>query len=222
MTHPRLITVGLTAIAVLAVACGATTTTSEPSPGDSTIPSVTIVPTVVPTSVPTSAPTSAPPSAPTSTPPTPTASLAACEFVPQGGLLPSDRFTDIRVSSTASGDQITFVFDDPSIGNPGGSPRGTLAIAPPPFTFGGSGEEIKMRGQNVLLMRFKHMSLSNDVGQETYGGPREVKPDLPALRHAVLFDEFEGIVGWYVGYDGSGCATLSQNGSSVTLTITHQ
>jgi hypothetical protein len=126
------------------------------------------------------------------------------------------------VSSTASGDQIRFVFDDPSIGNPGGAPRGTLSIAPSPFTFSGSGAEIDMRGQHVLLMRFEHMSLSNDVGQETYEGPREVEPDLPALRHAVLFDEFEGIVGWYVGYDGPGCATLAQDGSSVTLTIAHQ
>ena len=52
------------------------------------------------------------------------------------------------------------------------------------------------------------MSLSNDVGQETYQGPPEVTPNLPALRHAVMYDATEGIVGWYLGYDGPGCVTL--------------
>ena len=65
-----------------------------------------------------------------------------------------------------------------------------------------------MIGEHVLALRFTGMSLSNDVGQPTYDGPRELKPDLEALRHAVLFDASEGIVGWYIGYDGSGCPTL--------------
>ena len=45
----------------------------------------------------------------------------------------------------------------------------------------------------------------NDAGQETYGGPPAINPDLPALKQAVLFDASEGAIGWYVGYAGDGC-----------------
>ena len=77
-----------------------------------------------------------------------------------------------------------------------------------------------MTGDHALQVRFSGMCLSNDVGQETYKGPPEVTPDLPALRRAVMYDATEGIVGWYIGYDGPGCvdlvrtATTSSSGST--------
>jgi hypothetical protein len=37
----------------------------------------------------------------------------------------------------------------------------------------------------------------------------------------VLYDASEGIVGWYIGYDGPGCVTLARVGSAVTVTIAH-
>jgi hypothetical protein len=78
-----------------------------------------------------------------------------------------------------------------------------------------------MEGQHVVQVRFTGMSLSNDVGQPTYNGPSEVKPDLVALQNAVLFDASEGVIGWYVGYDGSGCLTLLRDSDEVTLVIAH-
>ncbi len=36
-----------------------------------------------------------------------------------------------------------------------------------------------------------------------------------------MFDESEGVVGWYVGYDGTGCVTVSRDGPTVILTIDH-
>ena len=38
--------------------------------------------------------------------------------------------------------------------------------------------------------------------EETFTGPTEVKPNFPALRHAVQFDASEGVIGWYIGYAG--------------------
>ena len=61
------------------------------------------------------------------------------------------------------------------------------------------------------------MSIQNDVGQPVYDGPAEYRPGLPALRHLVLFDMSEGVVGWYIGYDGTGCVTLARVGDSVTV-----
>jgi hypothetical protein len=145
----------------------------------------------------------------------------ACAIPAQTGSLPSDRFTDIRVSSGATADSLVFVFGDPSLRASPVAPVGSLEVATPPYTQAGSGAPIQVNGDHVLQIRFSGMSLSNDVGQETYVGPRRVEEPFPALRHAVIYDMSEGVVGWYVGYDGDGCVTLSQAGNEVTLTIQH-
>ena len=63
---------------------------------------------------------------------------------------------------------------------------------------------IDLQGEHALQVVFTGMSLQNDVGQETYTGRREIRATDPSrsLRHVVLFDESEGQIGWYVGYDG--------------------
>ena len=85
----------------------------------------------------------------------------------------------------------------------------------------GSGAAIRMAGEHVLELRFTGMSLANDVGQPTYDGPTELMPSFEALKQAVQFDASEGLVGWYIGYDGAGCVTLGRAGSDVTITIAH-
>jgi hypothetical protein len=145
----------------------------------------------------------------------------ACAIPAQTGSLPSDRFTDIRVSPGATSDALVFVFGDPSLRASPVAPVGSLEVATPPYTQAGSGAPIQVNGDHVLQIRFTGMSLSNDVGQETYVGPRGIEEPFPALRHAVIYDMSEGVVGWYVGYDGDGCVALSQAGNEVTLTIQH-
>ena len=78
-----------------------------------------------------------------------------------------------------------------------------------------------MDGDRVIQVRFMHMSLQSDTGQEVYKGPTTVKPGLPALRQATLFDSFEGQMGYYVGFDGPGCVTLARAGQTVVLTFAH-
>jgi hypothetical protein len=135
--------------------------------------------------------------------------------------LPSDRLTDLRVSSTSDADRLTFVFGNPSLPGPAQPPTGELEATVPPYTSAGSGETIAMTGDHVVSVGFSGMSLQNDVGQETYGGPPSIQPDLPALRQAALFDASEGSIGWYVGYDGAGCLAFEVTGNEVTLTIGH-
>lgn len=173
-----------------------------PTPASSVAPSVTPAPSLIPT-------------------PSPAPSVAACADLPQTGLLPSDRFVDLQVGSGPDADRLTFVFGNASLPGPPSPPEGTLEVATPPYTQAGSGAPIEMTGAHVVQVRFSGMSLANDLGQPTYDGPTEVEPGSTALRHAVLFDASEGIVGWYVGYDGPGCLTLVRSGMNLTLIVEH-
>jgi hypothetical protein len=148
-------------------------------------------------------------------------STAACQPLPQEGILPTDRLTDLRLDRGATSDRLTFVFGNPSL--PGGPtpPQGSLDVGRPPYSQAGSGQAIEMAGEHVLVLRFSGMSLANDVGQPTYDGPVDLKPRFAALKHVVLFDASEGQIGWYIGYDGPGCVTLGRNGQDVTITIAH-
>jgi hypothetical protein len=214
MNHPtsRLRIAALCLVAVGAAACGPTASSATPSSPASASP----------TPISSMSGTTPPSSALAAPSPGPSASAATtCPAMPQTVALPSDRFTDLKVSSTADSDRLTFVFGNPSLPGPASPPEGTLDVASPPYTQAGSGAAIAMTGAHIIAIRFSGMSLQNDAAEETYGGPAEIRPDLPALRHAVLYDASEGIVGWYVGYDGSGCPTLARAGNTITLTIGH-
>lgn len=218
MTLPtRLALAGLVALLV-AAGCGPTTASPSPNPSSSAGPSS--VASAAPTAAPSVAPTATP--SPSATPsPTPAPSIAACAELPQSGVLPSDRFVDLRVVTGPDADRLVFVFGNASLPGPPSPPRGSLEVASPPYTQAGSGATIKVVGAHVLQVRFDGMSVANDLGQPTYEGPTDVKADGVALRQAVLFDASEGVIGWYVGYDGAGCVTLVRDGSNLTLLIEH-
>ena len=81
-----------------------------------------------------------------------------------------------------------------------------------PTRTAGSGEDIDMEGDRVLQLGFlQHVARVRHRRARVRRG-REFRPDLTVLRHAVVYDETEGVVGWYVGYDGPGCVTLGRDG----------
>jgi hypothetical protein len=222
MTKPARRSIAFASVATLVltvVACGGATAPSGAGSG-SVSPIGSDGPSPVASARPSAAPT-----VPVATP---AATLTlqpstACAVTPQTGILPSDRFTDIRISSTAETDVLTFVFGEPSLeGPPAAPPKGSLEIATTPYTMAGSGEAVTIAGEHVLQFVFTGMSLSNDVGQETYIGPPSVEKPSPGLRDALVYDMSEGVVGWYVGYDGPGCVALSQSNGAVRLSIERQ
>lgn len=221
MTHSthRLLIAAAT-LALLVAACGSSPGSVSPSstPAASVPPTASLTATVVPTSSPE--PTTAPSSSPLPSPAA-SSSSGACAVVPSTGQLPSDRLVDLRVAGGPQADQLIFVFGNPSLPGPAGPPQGSLAVAQPPFTQAASGARIDLLGGHAVQIKFSGMSLANDAGEEVFQGAPEIKPNLPALRHAVLYDASEGIVGWYVGYDGSGCVTLAREGNNVIVTIAH-
>ena len=117
-------------------------------------------------------------------------------------------------------DIVRFEFSPGSL-TPAGPPVGSLDVATPPFTEGASGLPVDLQGEHALQIVFRHMSLQNDAGEETYTGEREIRTTHPSgrLRHVVLFDESEGQMGWYLGYDGPACVTLGREGADVIVSI---
>jgi len=148
--------------------------------------------------------------------------VVACDLKPQTGQLPSDRLTGVQVLGVPGADIVRFQFSPGSL-TPAGPPVGSLDLATPPFTEGASGLPVDLQGKNALQVVFRHMSLQNDAGEETFTGEREIRATDPSrsLRHVVLFDESEGQLGWYLGYDGPACVTLTREGDDILVTITY-
>jgi hypothetical protein len=213
----RRLLIAAATLALLVAACGASPGSVSPSTA-SVPPTASLTATVVPTS--SAEPTTVPSSSPLASPAA-SSSSGACAVVPSTGQLPSDRLVDLKVAGGPEGDQLIFVFGNPSLPGPAGPPQGSLAVAQPPFTQASSGAAIDLLGGHAVQIKFSGMSIANDAGEEVFQGAPEIKPNLPALRHAVLYDASEGIVGWYVGYDGPGCVTLTREGNNVIVTIAH-
>jgi hypothetical protein len=186
-------------VAIVPVACSAVPPPSTgPSPSVSAAPSPTLGPS-----------TSAAPSA-----------AGACPVETQTGRLPSDRLTDVVIGTSGGFDTVTFVFGEPSLAvPPQGESEGLLEAAEPPFVEGASGLPMEIEGEHVVFVRFSGMSLVDDVGEPTYDGETEFHPDGAALLTVVNSEEFEGVSGWYIGYDGPGCVTLTSDPRRVIVAI---
>jgi hypothetical protein len=208
----RLPIVVLALVALSVTACGSTAPTAAPSTA-ATPPAASLVPTQSPAPTATITPTA-----------TPSASAAAvsCDLKPQTGTLPSDRLTGMQVLGVPGSDIVMFQFSPGSL-TPAGLPTGSLDVAKPPFTEGASGLPVDLQGEQALQVVFRHMSLQNDAGEETYTGEREIRPTDASgrFRHVVLFDESEGQLGWYIGYDGPACVTLTREGDDILVIINY-
>jgi len=211
LTHTtrRLVVATLAVLALAAAACDPNSSIATPSASASRSPAASVAPSA-PASVAVTTPN------PTGTP----APSVACAVTPQTGTLPSDRLTGMQVLGLPGADIVAFHFSPGSL-TPAGPPVGSLDVATPPFTEGASGLPIDLQGQQAIKVVFRGMSLQNDVGQETYTGEREIRwtdPSRP-LRHVVLFDESEGQMGFYLGYDGPACVTLTREGDDIIVSI---
>ena len=139
------------------------------------------------------------------------------------GPLSSDRMTDVERLVDADGaDVITFVFGNASLPGPAGQPRGDLAVAEPPYT-----EARQRRGRSTCRATTSCSSGSCSMSlvrptpaSPTYDGPARVQagPAGPRVTPS-MFDESEGQIGWYIGYDGPGCVTLGRDGDDVTVSF---
>ena len=219
-----ILAVGLS-MAMLVAACGPASSPSlsplaaaSPSASAPSSPSASRSASTAPSASAAVAATPTPASTPTAAPSTPGGGAATCDL-PQHGSLPSDRVVGMTVTSTRATDTVTFVFGRESLPGPESRPSGLLDATRPPFTNASSGEPIVLAGEHALQVRFSGMSIANDVGDEVYTGPRAVEANGTFLRDVVLYDESEGVIGWYLSYDGDACVTMDTSGPNVTVTL---
>ncbi len=210
----------LAVVALLVVAgCSAAAPSDSPIASPAASVAIAASASVAPSAAASQEPASTP--AASTIPATPAASTAGCPDLPQTVALPSDRFTDIKSVPGAAADRLTFSFGNASLPGPPVPPQGTLEVARPPYTQAASGKAITIAGDHVVQVRFTGMSLANDVGQPTYDGRTDIRATGTAFKQAVLFDASEGVIGWYVGYDGSGCVAMVVGAHDVTLVMGH-
>jgi hypothetical protein len=183
-------------------------------------PTVSPLPSAAPpTAPPLSSSSTAPASASMAPSPTvvPTSAFVACDLPAWHNNLPSGRLTRVVAATAAGLDTLTFQFK-PGGDNPG-TPFGDIAVAKPPFTEGSSGRPISVQGDHFLQVRFDKMDIVDAQGNEIYDGSRDLKPGSRALRQAIEFDAFEGVVGWYVGLSGPTCVSVASDPASLTITL---
>ena len=127
--------------------------------------------------------------------------------------------TDVQVTAGACTDSITFTFRSTT---PAGAPPYVVEPASPPFTQAASGQAIVMPGSRFLRVRFQPSWTADlDTGMLTYTGPRDIRvTGAAATRAVVLYDAYEGYVGWLVGLDGSGEYSVTTATSPPSLTVT--
>jgi hypothetical protein len=147
----------------------------------------------------------------------PTTAFVACDLPTWHNNLPSGRLTRVVAATAAGLDTLTFQFK-PGGDNPG-TPFGDITIAKPPFTEGASGRPMSVEGDHFLQVRFEKMDIVDAQGKEIYDGSRDLKPGFPALRQAIEFDAFEGVVGWYVGLSGPTCVSIASDPGALTITL---
>jgi hypothetical protein len=185
------------------------------------VPSLSAAPSTAVALSPSPTPETAAPSATPSPSVAPSTAFAACDLPTWHKTLPSGRLVDVQATGGSGLDTLTFQFA-PGGDNPG-TPTGDITIAKPPFTAGSSGQPLTVEGDQVLQVRFDKMDIVDAAGNDVYTGERNIKAQLPALRQAVEYDEFEAVVGWYVGLAGPTCVSIASDpaGRTVTLRIAH-
>lgn len=202
----RCMRTSLLLLVVVALAACAPVARLSPSPAPPSASPASASPTAV-----ASASAAASPSA------APSDSFAACALPTWHDTLPSGRLVNVHVATAAGLDTVTFQFG-PGGDNPG-IPFGDITIVKPPFSQGSSGLPMTVEGDHFLQVRFDKMDIVDAAGNDIYNGLRDLKPGFPALRQAVMFDEFEGVVGWFVGLSGPTCVSVASDPAALAITL---
>ncbi|HEX2149152.1 MAG TPA: hypothetical protein VHI31_03125 [Actinomycetota bacterium] len=199
------------ALVVLLAACG--DGAAEPTPTASA------------THSPSASPTASSSVQPTETPSRtsgPSASPASCPAVTGGSEGTDLKLVAVRVGSHAGSDRITFEFAPPRAPSPPNAlPKYTVNKVDQ-VTQDGSGNPVQIGGQALYSLVMQGASGADLSGPQpviTYNGPREFKPNFPALVELEHAGDFENVLSWGIGVKGPRCIKASQLNSPLRLVL---
>jgi hypothetical protein len=128
---------------------------------------------------------------------------------------------DVKVVAGATGDQVVFTLAASPQASPA-KPAVAVAVVGPPFVADPSGLALQVPGDLFVRVRFEGMALFDAAGVGYYSGSTNIVEPGPGLRGVVRQSANEGVTAWILGYDAGGCATVSADASTITVTIAHR
>lgn len=142
---------------------------------------------------------------------------------------------DVRLSTSAGHDRMTFVFEPASYPTPDGgrtpvqpgAPRYELEAARPPFAEDPSGRPMAVSGNAFSRVTFHGASgvdLSGTTARRTYLGPRRFTPGFRVLREAQEEGDFEATLSWVLGLNRPRCPRVVElsNPTRVVVELPHR
>ncbi len=151
-----------------------------------------------PTASPTAASTGTPSAAPTSTlKPSPAEAFDGgtqpIEATPPVAISPVALLIAVGIAEQDGYDRITLEFSN-------GIPGYKVRYVQPPIIADASGLEVEIEGEAFIEIRMEPAAGHDpDTGQETYTGPKELKPGLTSIVEAERTGDFEGVLTWVAG-----------------------
>jgi hypothetical protein len=103
----------------------------------------------------------------------------------------------VRASRHEGYDRVVFEFTAGS-----SLPGYSVSYVDKPVTEDGSGKEVDVAGDHVVLVRMEHASgvdLTKESAPQTYTGPTRFTPGTPEVTELVRTGDFEGVLSWAIG-----------------------
>jgi hypothetical protein len=103
----------------------------------------------------------------------------------------------VRASRHEGYDRVVFEFTAAS-----SLPGYSVSYVEKPVTEDGSGKQVDVAGDHVVLVRMEHASgadLTKESAPQTYTGPTRFTPGTPEVTELVRTGDFEGVLSWAIG-----------------------
>jgi hypothetical protein len=113
---------------------------------------------------------------------------------PSGG---TSLLSAVRASRHEGYDRVVFEFTAAS-----SLPGYSVSYVDEPVTEDGSGKQVEVAGDHVVLVRMEHASgadLTKESAPQTYTGPTRFTPGTPEVSELVRTGDFEGVLSWAIG-----------------------
>jgi hypothetical protein len=128
----------------------------------------------------------------------------------------------VRVGSHSGFDRVTFEFAPPKAPSPPNTlPKYTVTKVGQ-VTQDGSGNPVQIGGDalySLVMQGASGVDLSGPQPVITYNGPKEFKPNFPALVELEHAGDFENVLSWGIGLRAPRCIKASQLNSPLRLVL---